>query len=80
MFGIPKYNAKLEELRQQRGVGGLFQHDLVAIQGNTAVFSTSDGKEERKQFDFLHVVPKMSPSSLRQEQPLGKRGWFCGCR
>ncbi|KAJ5963075.1 sulfide quinone-reductase [Penicillium waksmanii] len=39
MFGVPKYSAKLEELRQQRGVEGLFQHDLVAISGNTAVFS-----------------------------------------
>jgi hypothetical protein len=37
MFGVPKYSAKLEELRQERGVEGLFQHDLVAIQENTAL-------------------------------------------
>ncbi|KAJ5467001.1 sulfide quinone-reductase [Penicillium sp. IBT 31633x] len=38
MFGVPKYSAKLEELRQERGVEGLFEHDLVAIEGNTAIF------------------------------------------
>lgn len=70
MFGIPKYSAKLEELRQQRGVEGLFQHDLVAIQGNTAVFSSPDGKEQRKQFDFLHVVPKMGPHLFVKNSPL----------
>ncbi|CAI7636040.1 unnamed protein product [Penicillium discolor] len=76
MFGIPKYNAKLEELRQQRGVEGLFQHDLVAIQGNTAVFSTSDGKEQRKQFDFLHVVPKMGPHLFVKNSPLANEAGF----
>ncbi|KAJ6095457.1 sulfide quinone-reductase [Penicillium sp. IBT 16267x] len=69
MFGVPKYSAKLEELRQERGVEGLFEHDLVAIQGNTAVFR-GPGGERKKQFDFLHVVPKMGPHSFIQESPL----------
>ncbi|KAJ3523610.1 hypothetical protein NM208_g12386 [Fusarium decemcellulare] len=38
MFGVPKYSAELEKLRQARGVEGLFQHDLVAVDGNKAVF------------------------------------------
>lgn len=62
MFAVPKYNTKLEALRQERGVEGLFQHDLVAIDGNKAIFSRPDGQENvTKQFDLLHVVPKMGP-------------------
>ncbi|KAF5015970.1 hypothetical protein F66182_12504, partial [Fusarium sp. NRRL 66182] len=65
MFGVPKYSAKLEELRKERGVEGLFQHDLVAIEGNTAVFNRLDSKDQiKKHFDFLHVVPKMGPHSF----------------
>ncbi|KAK0657737.1 hypothetical protein B0T16DRAFT_425872 [Cercophora newfieldiana] len=60
MFGVPKYSAKLEELRQQRGVEGLFGHDLVEVNGDKAVFSNNGEKLERR-FDLLHVVPKMGP-------------------
>ncbi|KAF4447022.1 hypothetical protein FALBO_16996 [Fusarium albosuccineum] len=65
MFGVPKYSAELEKLRQARGVEGLFQHDLVAVDGNKAVFARPDGQEQvTKQFDFLHVVPKMGPHAF----------------
>ncbi|KAL4753969.1 hypothetical protein BDW72DRAFT_209298 [Aspergillus terricola var. indicus] len=39
LFGVPKYSAVLEQLRCQRGVAGYFQHDLIAIEGNQAVFN-----------------------------------------
>jgi sulfide:quinone oxidoreductase len=58
MFGVPKYSAKLEELRKERGVEGLFQHDLVEINGDKAVFDTLGGKVT-KRFDLLHSAPKM---------------------
>lgn len=65
MFAVPKYNAKLEQLRQERGVEGLFQHDLIAVDGNKAIFSRPDGQENvTKQFDLLHVVPKMGPHAF----------------
>ncbi|KAK7211333.1 hypothetical protein V2G26_018511 [Clonostachys chloroleuca] len=58
MFGVPKYSAKLEELRKERGVEGLFQHDLLEINGDKAVFDTPGGKVT-KHFDLLHAAPKM---------------------
>lgn len=68
MFGVPKYCHKLYELRRKRSIEAYFQHDLVAINGNTATFALpgSKKKEEEKRvitkhFDFLHVVPKMGP-------------------
>jgi sulfide:quinone oxidoreductase len=71
MFGVPKYNAPLEKLRTERGVEGLFQHDIVAIEGNTAIFARPDSKEEvKKRFDFLHVVPKMGPHAFVKNSSL----------
>lgn len=77
MFGVPKYSAKLEELRKERGVEGLFQHDLVAIDGNTAIFNRTDGKEQvKRHFDLLHVVPKMSPHAFVKNSPLANEAGF----
>jgi NADPH-dependent 2,4-dienoyl-CoA reductase/sulfur reductase-like enzyme len=65
MFGVPKYSKKLEELRQERGIEGLFQHDLVSIDGNTATFARPDGQGNVTQkFDLLHAVPKMGPHAF----------------
>lgn len=59
MFGVPKYSVKLDELRRQRGVEGLFEHDLVSIDGNTATFARPNGQDKvHRHFDFLHVAPK----------------------
>ncbi|KAH7032362.1 hypothetical protein B0J12DRAFT_713673 [Macrophomina phaseolina] len=77
MFGVPKYSAKLEELRKERGVEGLFQHDLVAIEGNTAVFARPDGQEQvKKQFDFLHTVPKMGPYAFVKNSALANEAGY----
>ncbi|KAJ9199473.1 hypothetical protein DTO021D3_5879 [Paecilomyces variotii] len=77
MFGVPKYSKTLEELRKERGVKGLFQHDLVAIEGNTAVFARPDGQEQvKKHFDFLHVTPKMGPHAFVKNSPLADAAGF----
>ncbi|KAF2669121.1 sulfide,quinone oxidoreductase/flavo-binding protein [Microthyrium microscopicum] len=71
MFGAPKYSKRLEKLREERGVEGLFQHDLSAIEGNTATFIRLDTKEKvQKHFDFLHVVPKMGPHAFVENSEL----------
>lgn len=74
MFGVPKYSAKLDELRRERGVEGLFQHDLVAVDGDKATFALPDGKQVTKQFDFLHAVPKMLPHKFVAKSPLANAG------
>ena len=77
MFGVPKYSAKLDELREERGVEGLFQHDLVAIDGNTATFARPDGAEKvTKKFDLLHVVPKMGPYAFVKNSAVADAAGF----
>lgn len=75
MFGVPKYSAALEALRQERGVEGLFAHDLVEVDGQTAVFKAGDNTVRRK-FDLLHVVPKMGPHAFVKGSPLANEAGF----
>ncbi|KAJ9604743.1 hypothetical protein H2200_010857 [Cladophialophora chaetospira] len=71
MFGVPKYSAVLEQLRQDRAVEGLFQHDLVAIDGDRATFARPDGAEHvTRIFDLLHAVPKMGPHAFVKNSAL----------
>jgi sulfide:quinone oxidoreductase len=77
MFGVPKYSAKLEEMRVERGVEGLFEHDLVEVEGNTATFARPGGKEQvKRQFDFLHVAPKNRPHTFVKKSPLSNEAGF----
>ncbi|OOF91789.1 hypothetical protein ASPCADRAFT_210762 [Aspergillus carbonarius ITEM 5010] len=77
MFGIPKYSTTLEALRQENSVEGLFQHDLVEIDGNTAVFAQPDRQQlVRKHFDLLHVVPKMGPHACVKNSVLANEAGF----
>ncbi|OAG07256.1 sulfide-quinone oxidoreductase-like protein [Paraphaeosphaeria sporulosa] len=76
MFGVPKYAAKLDELRVERGVEGLFEHDLVAIEGNTAIFARPEQAELKKHFDFLHVAPKNRPHAFVKNSPLANEAGF----
>lgn len=80
MFGVPKYSAKLDELRWERDVEGLFQHDLVAVNSsnNTATFVLlPDGKKTvTKPFDFLHVVRKMGPHAFMKNSALVDEAGF----
>ncbi|KAI4599438.1 hypothetical protein KJ359_001880 [Pestalotiopsis sp. 9143b] len=71
MFGVPKYSAALEKLRKERGVDGLFQHDLISIDGNKATFARLGSTDQTKiHFDFLHAVPKMCPHAFIKNSPL----------
>lgn len=78
MFGVPKYSAKLEELRQERGIEGLFQHDLVSIDDdNVATFARPDGKEKvTRKFDLLHAVPKMGPHAFVKNSALADQAGY----
>ncbi|KAF1832418.1 FAD/NAD(P)-binding domain-containing protein [Decorospora gaudefroyi] len=62
MFGVDKYAQALEKLRVERGVEGLFQHDLTAISGNQATFTNiANNSKVTRHYDFLHVAPKNVP-------------------
>ncbi|KAL5114894.1 hypothetical protein ACEQ8H_007212 [Pleosporales sp. CAS-2024a] len=76
MFGVPRYSAKLEELRVQRGVQGLFEHDLTAIEGQTAIFTRPDHSQVKRHFDLLHVAPKNKPHAFVAESGIANAAGY----
>lgn len=76
MFAVPKYAKALEELRVQRQVEGLFQHNLVSVDAKKKVATfknlADNGKEVEKEFGFLHVTPPQKPWDWIAKSPLGK--------
>ncbi|KAF2169430.1 hypothetical protein M409DRAFT_36161 [Zasmidium cellare ATCC 36951] len=77
MFGVPKYSKALDKLRKERGVQGLFEHDLVSIEGNTAIFARPGNQDQvKKHFDFLHAVPKMGPHGFVKNSALANAAGF----
>ncbi|KAI0477810.1 FAD/NAD(P)-binding domain-containing protein [Xylariaceae sp. FL0804] len=64
MFAVPKYAKALEQLRQERNVEGLFQHNLVGVDAKNKVATfknLADGSSVQREFGMLHVVPPQKP-------------------
>jgi sulfide:quinone oxidoreductase len=74
MFGVAKYSAALEKIRQERNVEGLFNHNLISIDNKTrvATFSAGEGKNVEREFDFLHVVPPQTAPDFIKDSPIGE--------
>lgn len=73
MFGVPKYSKALEQLRVEREVDGLFNHNLIKVDAakRTATFAKTDGSTVDEKFDLLHVVPPQCPPDFVKNSPLG---------
>ena len=78
MFGVKKYSDALNELRIQRGVGGFFSHNLVAVDAGNhkATFKKADGSTVDVDYTLLHVSPPMGPLDVVKNSPLAdEAGW-----
>jgi len=78
MFSVPKYSEALNKLREQRGVGALFKHNLTSIDPTRRVasFKTADGVTAEKEYTLLHVTPPMGPPDFIRSSPLADgAGW-----
>ncbi|TCD69736.1 hypothetical protein EIP91_006503 [Steccherinum ochraceum] len=78
MFSVKKYSDVLEKLRVQRGVGGLFQHNLLSVDSanRKATFKKADDSAVSVDYTILHVTPQMGPPDVIKKSPLAdKAGW-----
>ena len=82
MFGQPDYSKVLNALRQEKGIGAEFGHNLVEVrpEDKTAVFEVlagdNKGKKVEKQFGMLHVTPPMGAFEWIKKSPLADTaGW-----
>ena len=79
IFGVKHYSDKLEALREDRGVRGVFHHELVGIDLDTKTATFKDkrsGGLVAEPFDVLHVAPHMSAPDFIKASPLAdEQGW-----
>ncbi|KAI0030750.1 FAD/NAD-P-binding domain-containing protein [Vararia minispora EC-137] len=79
MFSVPKYSKALDALREERGIGGKFNHNLVSIDAanHKATFkNASDGSTVTEDYTFLHVVPPQGPLNVMKKSPIvDAAGW-----
>lgn len=78
MFSVKKYSDALDTLRVERGVGGYFQHNLVAVDpaNHKATFKKSDGTTVDIDYTLLHVTPPMGPLDVLKGSPIAdSTGW-----
>lgn len=82
MFSVPHYSKALNAIREEKGIAGEFNTNLIEVKADTksAIFeiTTGDKKGEKieKEFGFLHVTPPMGPLDSVKNSPLADAaGW-----
>ncbi len=73
IFGIPKYRASLEKLMKERGIEGIFHHDLIKIDSVNKVAiarNMETGEELKINYDMIHVSPHQSAPDFIKSSPL----------
>ncbi|KAF8902123.1 hypothetical protein CPB84DRAFT_1776669 [Gymnopilus junonius] len=79
MFSVKKYSDALNVLRQDRGVGGHFGHELVSIDvaNRQATFKKAEDKSTiNVDYSLLHVTPPMGPLNVFKGSPIADAaGW-----
>jgi sulfide:quinone oxidoreductase len=82
MFAVSHYAKALNAIREEKGISGTFNTNLVEVRPDTksAVFEVlageDKGKKIEKEFGLLHVVPPMGPLDFVKNSPLADAaGW-----
>ncbi len=82
MFSVPHYSQALNTIREEKGIGAMFNHNLVEIrpEEKVAVFEVvsgvKKGEKVEKEYGILHVTPPMGPLDWVKRSPLAdKAGW-----
>jgi len=82
MFSVPHYAKALNAIREEKGISGLFNHNLVEVRPDdkTAVFEVmagdNKGKKVEREFGILHVTPPMGPLDwIKNSNLADSAGW-----
>ena len=79
IFSVNKYAETLYQVIERKGIEAMFQHDLVAVDGEQklATFNNmADGTQVSLSFEMIHVTPPMGPPDFVARSPLADQaGW-----
>lgn len=79
MFAVRKYSDILNALREERKIGGYFQHNLIGVDSinHKATFQKADGSTVCVDYTTLHATPPMGPLEFIKQSPLADAaGWL----
>lgn len=82
MFSVPHYSKALNAIREEKGIAGEFNTNLIEVKPDTktAIFeiTTGDRKGEKveREFGLLHVTPPMKAhDSVKNSKLADAAGW-----
>ncbi|WP_100754055.1 NAD(P)/FAD-dependent oxidoreductase [Vibrio salilacus] len=80
LFAVEVFNNKLKEIWKKRQIEPNYDQVLTAIDSSnkSAVFTQSDGSSQRINWDFIHVVPPMTPPKVIRDSALADNKDFHG--
>ncbi|SFF81015.1 NAD(P)/FAD-dependent oxidoreductase [Neptunomonas qingdaonensis] len=80
LFSVKAFDKRLIEIWQERQITAHYQHQLKAIDSASkqAWFATADGNQLQQSWDFIHVVPPMSPIPVVRNSVLADKDKFKG--
>ena len=82
MFSVPHYSKALNAIREEKGIAGEFNTNLIEVRPDTksAIFEITTGDRQgekiEKEFGLLHVTPPIGPLDSIKNSPLADAaGW-----
>ena len=80
LFAVKSFDQKLKEIWKRREITPNYQHTLHAIDiaKKEATFMLADGSHKNVDWDFIHVVPPMTPPAIISQSTLADNDKFKG--
>ncbi len=80
LFSVKPFDQKLKDIWQERKITANYHHVLSAIDidKKTATFTVSDERKVTHEWDFMHLVPPMTPPKVVRESVLADETKFSG--
>lgn len=80
LFAVKSFDEKLQEIWQKRQITPNYLHTLRAIDAakKEATFLLADGSDKKVDWDFIHIVPPMTPPAIISQSILADNDKFKG--
>jgi sulfide:quinone oxidoreductase len=80
LFAVKSFDEKLQEIWKRRQITPNYEQTLsqIDIDNNEATFTLADGTTNTVGWDFIHVVPPMTPPAVIRESSLADTNKFKG--
>jgi sulfide:quinone oxidoreductase len=80
LFAVKAFDEKLQQIWTRRRITPNYEHTLsqLDVDNNQATFTLPDGSTNTVDWDFIHVVPPMTPPAVIRESSLADPDKFKG--